>query len=166
MFLSVTLKRNPALVEAAVDLHRSGAIPPNTYVLDLDAIARNARLLARAADRAGIRLYMMTKQIGRNPEVARLIAANGIPRAVAVDPWEARLLGRAGIALGNVGHLVQIPSGMIEEILSYGPEVVTVYFDAAANKSRPLPDDLCAVDERSRRSVCGTTEQPRRERML
>ena len=85
MFLSVTLKRNPALIEAAVNLHRKGAIPPETYVLDLDAIAYNARLLARAADRAGIRLYMMTKQIGRNPEVARLIAANGIRRAVAVD---------------------------------------------------------------------------------
>lgn len=137
MFLSVTLKRNPALVEAAVDLHRRGIIPPNTYVLDLDAIAYNARLLARAAARAGIRLYMMTKQIGRNPEVARLIAASGIPRAVAVDPWEARLLGRSGIPLGNVGHLVQIPSGMIEEILSYRPEVVTVYsVEKAAQISR------------------------------
>ena len=111
MFLSVTLKRNPALIEAAVNLHRKGAIPPDTYVLDLDAIAYNARLLARAADRAGIRLYMMTKQIGRNPEVARLIAANGIRRAVAVDPWEARLLGRSGIALGNVGHWCRFPPG-------------------------------------------------------
>lgn len=137
MFLSVTLKRNPALVEAAVNLHRSGAVSPNTYVLDLDAIAYNTRLLAQAADQAGIRLYMMTKQIGRNPEVARLVAANGIRRAVAVDPWEALLLGRSGIALGNVGHLVQIPSGMIEEILSYQPEVVTVYsVEKAAQISR------------------------------
>lgn len=127
MFVPVTLERNPSLIETAVTLHRKGEIRPNTYVLDLDAIAFNTRQLVQAADQNGLNLYMMTKQIGRNPEVAKLIAANGIERAVAVDPWEAVTLGRAGIQLGNVGHLVQIPSRMIEEILSYRPEVVTVF---------------------------------------
>ena len=76
--------------------------------MDLDAIAFNTRQLVQAADQNGLNLYMMTKQIGRNPEVAKLIAANGIERAVAVDPWEAHLwAGRA--SPWERGHLVQIP---------------------------------------------------------
>lgn len=127
MFLPVTLKRNPTLVETAVNLHRRGEILPNTYVLDLDAIALNTRRLSQEADEAGITLYMMTKQIGRNPEVAKVIAQNGIEQAVTVDPWEAVTLGRAGVKLGNVGHLVQIPSHMVEMILDFRPKVVTVF---------------------------------------
>lgn len=38
MFLPVTIERNPALVETAINLHRSGKIHPNTYVLDVDVI--------------------------------------------------------------------------------------------------------------------------------
>lgn len=127
MFLDMTLKRNPRLIKYAAELHREGRIRPNTYVLDTDALRQNTRMLAEAAEKYGIRLYMMTKQLGRNPEAARLIAAGGIEKAVAVDPWEARTLARSGIKLGNVGHLVQIPAGMLREILSYRPEVVTVF---------------------------------------
>lgn len=132
MFLRVTLERNPALVEAAVDFHQRGVILPNTYVLDVDAIQSNAHQLAQKARQVGVTLYMMTKQIGRNPELARLIAASGIKKAVAVDPWEAVTLAEAGIALGNVGHLVQIPSHMIETIMRYQPEVITVFSVQAA----------------------------------
>jgi predicted amino acid racemase len=127
MFLEKTSTRNPALVEAAIALHQRGAIQPDTYVMDLDQIENNTRLLAEEAKKQGISLYMMTKQIGRNPELAKRIAAAGIKQAVAVDPWEALVLAKAGVSLGHVGHLVQIPDGMIAEILSYRPEVVTVF---------------------------------------
>ena len=127
MFLEKTITRNPALVEVAVALHQQGAIQPDTYVMDVDQIENNTRLLAEEARKQGITLYMMTKQIGRNPELAKRIAAAGIKQAVAVDPWEALILAKAGVSLGHVGHLVQIPNGMIAEILSYRPEVITVF---------------------------------------
>lgn len=127
MFLEKTIKRNPALVEAAIAMHQQGAIQPDTYVMDLDQIEKNTRLLAEEAKKQGISLYMMTKQIGRNPELAKRIAAAGIKQAVAVDPWEALVLAKAGVSLGNVGHLVQIPNGMIAKILSHRPEVITVF---------------------------------------
>lgn len=127
MFLEATIKRNPELIEAAIYLHQTGKIKPNTYVLDIDNILENARNIKKAADDNGINLYMMTKQIGRNPEVAKLIAKEGIEKAVAVDPWEAITLGSNNIRIGHVGHLVQIPSNMIERILSLSPEVITVF---------------------------------------
>ncbi len=123
----MTIKRNPKLIESAIKFHREGLINPNSYVLDIDEIKSNARKLSEAAKKHNIELYMMTKQIGRNAEIAKCIAESGIEKAVAVDPWEAIDLGRAGIKLGHVGHLVQIPFAMIREILSYKPEVITVF---------------------------------------
>ncbi|GAA0182248.1 YhfX family PLP-dependent enzyme [Clostridium sediminicola] len=127
MFLDMTLKRNPELIKSSVRFHREGKITPNSYILDVDAIEMNASKLADKAKEHNIELYMMTKQMGRNPELAKIIANSGIKKAVAVDPWEALTLAEAGINLGNVGHLVQIPSNMIKKILSYNPEVITVF---------------------------------------
>ncbi|SKC81761.1 YhfX family PLP-dependent enzyme [Maledivibacter halophilus] len=127
MFLDMTLKRNPKLIKYAVEFHRKAEIRPNSYILDMDTIKSNTGKLVKSAKKYGIELYMMTKQIGRNPQIASIIAEAGIEKAVAVDPWEALALGRAGIKLGNVGHLVQIPFGMIKEILTYKPEVITVF---------------------------------------
>jgi predicted amino acid racemase len=138
MFLEKTIKRNPALVETAIALHQEGAIQPNTYVMDVDQIEYNTQLLAEEARKQGITLYMMTKQIGRNPELAKRIAAAGIKHAVAVDPWEALVLAKAGVSLGHVGHLVQIPNGMIAEILSYRPEVITVF---SLEKAKMISDE-------------------------
>jgi len=134
MFLDKTKERNPELIKVALSLHSSGAIAPNTYVIDVDAVEKNAELLADAARDHGIELYMMTKQMGRNPVVAAKIAGAGIKKAVAVDPWEALTLARAGIGLGNVGNLVQIPTGMLQAILSYRPEVMTVFTVAKARE--------------------------------
>lgn len=132
MFLDMTIKRNSGLIKSAIELHRKGEIGPNSYVLDIDAIKTNAIKLVDSAKKNNIELYMMLKQLGRNPEVAKIIEECGIEKAVAVDPWEAIVLGKAGIKLGNVGHLVQIPSRMIKEILFYEPEVITVFtFDKA-----------------------------------
>jgi len=127
MFLDITMKRNINLIKTAVNLHQKGKIRPNTYVLDLDRIIENAKLIKNEADKNDIKLYMMTKQIGRNPEIAKRISQIGIDKAVAVDPWEALILGRNGIKIGNVGNLVQMPSNMIEDILKLNPEVVTIF---------------------------------------
>ncbi|MBU3536789.1 YhfX family PLP-dependent enzyme, partial [Alkalihalobacillus clausii] len=64
MFTSMIAKRNPKLVEAAVCLHQSGALAPNTHLIDLDALERNAAILAKTAEEYGMTLYYMTKQIG------------------------------------------------------------------------------------------------------
>ncbi|MFI8994131.1 alanine racemase [Streptomyces sp. NPDC053542] len=126
MFLDAVLHRNPELVACAAELHDSGAIPPDTYVMDLDAIESNAELLAREADRLGLSLWFVVKQIGRNPELIEAIARH-IPRYAAIDPPEARVLHAAGARAGNLGHLVQIPPRALPELLAWRPETVTVY---------------------------------------
>lgn len=127
MFLNRLIKTNPQLLKTAFEFHRSGIINPDTYVLDLDSILENAKALIETANNNSLSLYMMTKQIGRNPEVAKAISKVGINKAVVVDPWEAITLAKEGIKIGNVGHLVQIPSNMLEEIIRFSPEVITVF---------------------------------------
>ncbi|MFF1922759.1 YhfX family PLP-dependent enzyme [Streptomyces sp. NPDC058221] len=126
MFLDTVLTRNPGLVDAAAALHRNGEIPPDTYVVDLDAVEANAALLAAEADRLGISLWFVVKQLGRNPELIRAIARH-IPRSAAIDPAEARTLHAAGAQPGNLGHLVQIPRRALPEMLAWRPETVTVF---------------------------------------
>jgi predicted amino acid racemase len=136
MLLDVTLNRNPSLIEAAVALHRCGRIAPNTYVIDLDVLESNARLLATTARDLGMKLYFVTKQFGRNP-LAIAATARHLPLATAIDFPEALRLRASGAGLGNVGHLVQIPERSIAELLTWKPEVVTVYsYDKAASLSR------------------------------
>lgn len=127
MFLDMTLKRNPKLVETAFELHQKGLIEPDTYILDLDNIINNARVIKDEADKYGIKLYFMTKQLGRNPYISKEIMKLGYEGAVAVDFREAKVLHDNGIKLGNVGHIVQIPSKRIKDIIKWDPEVVTVY---------------------------------------
>ena len=127
MFLDITIRRNINLIQTAIKLHQKGKIRPNTYVLDLDTIEKNAEKIKGEADKNNIKLYMMTKQIGRNPEVAKLISRVGIDKAVAVDPWEALTLAKNGVKIGNVGHLVQIPSKMLRDVIKCNPEVITVF---------------------------------------
>ncbi|MCQ4210529.1 YhfX family PLP-dependent enzyme [Streptomyces longispororuber] len=126
MFLDSLLTRNPELVDAAADLHRRGVIPPDTYVMDLDAIEGNARLLAAEAERLGLTLWFVVKQLGRNPELIKAIARH-IPKYAAIDPPEARTLHATGARAGNLGHLVQIPRRDLPEMLGWRPETVTVY---------------------------------------
>lgn len=74
MFLDAVLARNPELVDVAVSLHRSGAVPPDTYVIDADTVEANAALLAGEAERLGLSLWFVVKQIGRNPALIGAIA--------------------------------------------------------------------------------------------
>ncbi|RCG25515.1 YhfX family PLP-dependent enzyme [Streptomyces diacarni] len=126
MFLDSLLARNPGLADVAADLHRRGEIPPDTYVMDLDAIEENAALLAAEAERLGLSLWFVVKQFGRNPELIRAVA-RAIPRFAAIDQDEARTLHAAGARAGNLGHLVQIPQRALPELLAWRPEAVTVY---------------------------------------
>jgi predicted amino acid racemase len=85
MYLRRLLDRNPVLLETALDLHQAGAIPPNTWVIDLDAVALNAQALSVEAQRLGLVTYLMTKQHARNPYVNHVAMANGVGKGVAVS---------------------------------------------------------------------------------
>jgi len=111
MFLDVLIRRNPAFIEAAMALHQAGRIPANAYVLDLDAIERNARLFKGEADRHGLKTFAMTKQVGRHSGFCEAVQRGGIDRSVAVDMACALACDRAGLKTGHLGHLVQVPKG-------------------------------------------------------
>lgn len=127
MFLNRLLATNSALAELAFEWHGRGVIQPDTYLLDLDVIQDNACLLHSEAVSSGVTLYYMLKQIGRNPMVGRAIQDVGFCGAVCVDWREALTLSRAGLALGNVGHLVQTPASVLPEIIAARPDIMTVY---------------------------------------
>ena len=67
MFLKALQARNRAFLEAAVALHQAGRVPAGAYLLDLDTMTANARLMSAEAARLGLDVLAMTKQIGRNP---------------------------------------------------------------------------------------------------
>jgi predicted amino acid racemase len=137
MFLEATLKNNPELIEAAAAFHKKGLIEPNTYCVDLDSVWKNANLIAETGKKLGINLYFMTKQFGRNPVVAKTIVQAGIESSVAVDMDEARVLYKNGIAIGHMGHIVQVPRALLNEALQMKPEVVTCF---SLEKAREIND--------------------------
>lgn len=126
--LNRTIQRNPALIKDSVSLHQAGIIPSDTFVIDLDAIESNARIMSESARKIGVGLYYITKQFGRNPIVAKTIVKGGIRKAVVIDIDECRILHNYGLEIGHVGHLVQIPNRDLEFVLKeVRPEFVTVY---------------------------------------
>lgn len=102
-------------------------IRPDSYVIDVDQVKQNARLLLETATRYGITLYLMSKQFGRNPLLCKLLLECGYQGIVAVDFKEVRQLYQYNLPVAHVGHLVQIPSAMVDEVVSRQPEVITVY---------------------------------------
>ncbi|MGC6178168.1 alanine racemase [Lacrimispora sp. 38-1] len=127
MFLTQTVKRNRELVETSFQLHQSGLIEPDSYVIDVDTFMENASLMLKEAKRMGIRLFFMLKQIGRNPYLAGKLMELGFEGAVVVDYREARIMMNHRIPIANIGHLVQIPDSRIEEFVAYRPKMITVY---------------------------------------
>jgi predicted amino acid racemase len=127
MFLDLLRRRNPRLIDAAIDLHQRGELPANTYVFDLDAVSDNARAIAATAEGLGVRVLAMTKQVGRNPDVCRAVMAAGIDAAVAVDMECARAAQRAGMRLGHLGHLVQVPRAEAAAAMGMSPDFLTVF---------------------------------------
>ncbi len=127
MFLRSLLRRNPRFVQAAVELHQAGRIPANSYVVDLDTIRANTEVLCRAASDLGLKVFAMTKQIGRGAAALDAIAAGGVDGFVAVDMACARPIVRAGHNLAHLGHLVQVPHGEVAEAAALAPDYWTVF---------------------------------------
>ena len=127
MFLEKTIERNRELVQAAFKLHKEGVIIPDTYVIDLDTLIENAKKLKDEADKYCIKLYFMTKQIGRNPLICKEFMKLGYDGGVVVDFKEAEVMIDNGIKIGHVGHLVQIPKALIEKVVKSRPDYITVY---------------------------------------
>ncbi|CNJ28467.1 hypothetical protein yaldo0001_23850 [Yersinia aldovae ATCC 35236] len=109
MFLKTLLKQNPRLI-------------------DVEQTEANARQLLKTASHYNIKLYLMSKQFGHNPELCRRLLAcryEGInnkiarfPSMAAVDFKEARQLHRHAIPVAHIGHLVQPPSARVDDIVS------------------------------------------------
>lgn len=127
MFLNKLQERNPNLLNAAIEFHQKGLLSPDTYLLDVDTILDNAKLLIEKAKKNNIKLYAMTKQIGRIPFLAKKILELGYSGVVAVDFKEAEIMIENNILLGNVGHLVQTPTKLLEKIIKSNVEIMTVY---------------------------------------
>lgn len=127
MFLEQTLKRNPELIKASFELHQIGLIQPDSYVIDVDTFLDNATFMLKEAKEKEIRLFFMLKQAGRNPYLARKLVELGYEGAVVVDYKEAKVMMDHQIPIANVGHLVQIPTAQVEEIVAYQPQMITVY---------------------------------------
>lgn len=135
MFLTTLLKRNPDFVQAAVTLHQEGKVPSNSYVLDIDTIGDNAKLLKETADRLKMSLFPMTKQIGRNPAVISKLRDCGITACVAVDMADAKGIVHAGLDVGHLGHLVQVPQKESLFASSMNPTYWTVFSTEKAKEA-------------------------------
>jgi predicted amino acid racemase len=135
VFLDTLLRRNPAFVSAAIELQQAGEIPAAAYVLDLDAVEGNARLIAAEAGRLGLDVFAMTKQVGRHPGLIAAVRRGGIEAGVAVDMGCVRALRAAGMPLGHVGHLVQVPAHAAAEAAAGAPANWTVFDETKAGEA-------------------------------
>lgn len=157
MFLDRVIENNPKLVDFAFKLQQEGKILPDTYVLDYDAIIENGKKMKEIADKYQVKLFFMTKQIGRNPEIAKGLMEIGLDGVVAVDFKETLTMIKNNIKLANVGHLVQIPNAALEMVIKNKPEIMTVYnyemiekINAVAKKLNHIQDIMPrVVDENS-----------------
>jgi predicted amino acid racemase len=135
MFLKNLVSQNPAFARAAIELHQSGQLPPDTYVIDLDMLGTNAETLCSEAHRLGLDVIAMTKQFGRNPVALEKLRTSGVDSFVAVDMTCARAIRDAGQPVGHVGHLVQIPRHSAPEAAAMAPQNWTVFDDTKAEEA-------------------------------
>ena len=127
MFLDKLCKTNPNLIQIAVHMHQQKQIMPDTYVVDVDQFIANAKAILQKANEQNIELYYMLKQIGRNPYLAMELEKVGYKGAVVVDFKEAEVMMKYHLHIAHAGHLVQIPSMMINQLVEYGCDYITVY---------------------------------------
>jgi len=137
MFLDVLKRRNPQFVKAVVELHQKGELKSNSYVIDLDVLTENAKIIKGEADKYGLDIYWMTKQINRNPAVLKTLADIGSPKTVAVEIDGARIIVDNGGVIGHIGHLVNIPKNDISWVLDANPEIISVY---SVEKARDISE--------------------------
>lgn len=138
MFLNHLQKKNPKLIEASFQLHQSGKILPDTYVVDMDTFRENARKMLEEANKVHIDLYFMLKQLGRNPYIAKALVKLGFTGAVVVDFKEAQVMMDHQIPIANVGHLVQMPKAMVKNLVAYGCKYMTVF---SVEKAKEISDE-------------------------
>ena len=127
MFLDKLCKTNPNLIQTAVHMHQQKQIMPDTYVVDVDQFITNAKAILQKANDQNIELYYMLKQIGRNPYLAMELEKIGYKGAVVVDFKEAEVMMKNHLHIAHAGHLVQIPSMMVNQLVEYGCDYITVY---------------------------------------
>jgi predicted amino acid racemase len=142
MFLELLKRRNPALLDAATRLHQAGEVPANCFVIDLDAVQRNAARIHDEARRLGLTVFAMTKQFGRNRDVCRAIAAGGITEAVGVDLECAMAAAAGGLGIGHVGHLVQLPRFAAPSAAALNPRFWTVFSEVKAREAAAASREL------------------------
>lgn len=152
MFLHNIDDKNPKLMEACFQLHQEGKILPDNYVIDLDTLKKNATIMLNEAKKQKIDLYFMLKQLGRNPYIAKELVSLGYKGAVVVDFKEASMMMKHHIPIANVGHLVQMPKAMIQELVDYDCAYMSVFslekikdIDACAEKSGKIQKLLLKV---------------------
>lgn len=127
MFLERVSLDNSKLIEAAFSLHQKGDILPDTYVIDMDQLRINAKKMIEVANTQNIELYFMLKQVGRNPRIAKELMEIGYAGAVVVDFKEAQVMMKHNVPIANVGHLVQPPKQIIQQLVDYGCANFTVF---------------------------------------
>jgi predicted amino acid racemase len=142
VLLDTTLRRNPELIAAAIQLHQAGEIPPGSQVIDLDAVAENGAVTARVAEENGLRVFVMTKQNGHHPHMTRVLLNQGLHAVVAVEALQAFRINRDGFPLGHVGHLANIPRHQVAPIVAMEPEFITVYNTEAARRVSEAAGEL------------------------
>jgi predicted amino acid racemase len=135
MFLKNLVAQNPAFAAAAIELHQSGELPPDTYVIDLDMLGTNAQTLCSEAHGLGLDVIAMTKQFGRNPVALDTLRTSGVDSFVAVDMTCARAIDRAGQPVGHLGHLVQIPRHDAAAAAAMRPQNWTVFSEVKAREA-------------------------------
>ncbi len=127
MYLENVLHNNENLLKVTMDLHQQGKLPVNSWIIDLDQIAVNAKVIAQSAKDHDLQTYIMSKQHNRNPYINAVAQKMGLGSVVAVD-FQCALSSRDyNIPLGHVGHLNQIPKHLISQVVNLSPEVMTVY---------------------------------------
>ena len=127
MFLDKTIHRNKELINVGFKLHQEQKIEPDSYVIDLDMLLKNASIIKKQADKNNVQLYFMLKQIGRNPYIGKELMKLGYHGAVVVDYREASLMMKHSIPIANVGHLVQPNLSNIQKLVDYDCDYFTVY---------------------------------------
>lgn len=139
MFLTALENGNEKLLETAIKFHKEEKIQPDSYIIDVDMLLENSKLMLSEAKKRNIRMFFMIKQIGRNPYIAKKLVEIGYEGAVAVDFKEAKIMMQNNIPLSHVGHLVQIPKSNLLEIIKYKTEYITVY---SIEKAREI-NEIC-----------------------
>jgi predicted amino acid racemase len=134
VFIDRLKRLNPTLVTDAMRLHQAGDLLANTYLLDVETITANTRIIHAEAERLGLSLYAMPKQFGRNRDACDAIVAGGIDACVAVDIQCMEAVQHSHMRIGHVGHLVQPHRGTEDAVIAARPEVVTVFHPAIAER--------------------------------